>query len=239
MFVFEAFIGAVLLAALSLTARLLKKERRKRARLEDDAGAREDALRRELEGERERRNRLVERLARLYEHSTGPGGEVRLPEFAEALLQTAASLLQIGLGIVFTAEPGAGEGIVLAAQGLRPEELARLRIHPGEGALGKAWQARRAVQALESGAAAPAEDPWLAPPYLLFPLWTDERPIGLLLLAQPASGGFTSDDARLAQLLAACAAGALGRQALEEDLRRTCDQSAEALARSVEAKDST
>lgn len=152
---------------------------------------------------------------------------------SEAIADVARILLSADQVVVFAADPDTLELRPLAARGVPPDLLTTLRVHPGEGTLGKLALGHR----IQNGDCATLEHGFLKGPFLTHPLRHRNRLSGLLVIAQPRTGGFNSDSFRLAELVVGELNLIHETQRMSEDLQRFHDDVVRCLARTVDAKD--
>ncbi len=195
-------------------------------------------LQNELEKEQGKATRLAGYIARLQGFGVTPTGDAPRRPFAEALMDTLYVLLKIEQAALFETDQETLDLVPVAARGYAPQVLSRLRIHPGEGVLGRAaLDAKPVIETRANAAAGRGAEDFLVPPYMIVPLLSQAGSVGLLLVAKPMSGSFTAEDRGLVSLLAAQAAIMLEDYALYEDLDRTRQEMVASLGRAIEAKD--
>jgi hypothetical protein len=232
--VFEAIAAAFFVAALvwvrrrnqaiDIDARRLKKE------LAD--------TQRELEKAEHRTQKVLGLLGALQEHKTAPTGKTSWPDLAAFIVQTLGPLAGADIVVLLKWDPEISEYRGAAARGLSPQKLAELRVHSGEGVLGRAATTGSPLSV--TGSAAPAPLPpenFLTVPYLVLPLWVHSRVDGLLVLCRPAQGGLGPEAVRLATLMAKQTELTMENLDLYENRRRTHTDLVDAMARAAGIKD--
>src|SRR5258706_5189630 len=176
-------------------------------------------LQNELEKEQGKATRLAGYIARLQGFGVTPTGDAPRRPFAEALMDTLYVLLKIEQAALFETDQETLDLVPVAARGYAPQVLSRLRIHPGEGVLGRAaLDAKPVIETRANAAAGRGAEDFLVPPYMIVPLLSQAGSAGLLLVAKPMSGSFSLEDRSLVSLLAAQAAIMLEDYAFYEDL---------------------
>jgi HD-GYP domain-containing protein (c-di-GMP phosphodiesterase class II) len=157
-----------------------------------------------LEKAEHRNQQLISLLNALHEHRVSSTGRVSWLELADFTVQTASPLVGAETVVVlrWNAETSDYRGI--ASRGLSPQQMADLRVRTGEGILGRAAQTGKVLSVLEptlvTGAA--PEESFLTAPYFAFPLWVHSQVNGLLVFSKPAQGRFSTDQVRVASLMA-------------------------------------
>ncbi len=198
----------------------------------------------ELEKEQGKASRLAGYIARLQGFGVSPTGDAPRRPFAEALMDTLYVLLKIEQAALLETDEATLDLVPVAARGFAPQVLSRLRVHPGEGVLGRAAQDAKTIMSTtvlrptSNVGRETSDDGFLTPPYMIVPLISQAGCAGLLLVAKPMSGSFTPEDRGLVSLLAAQAAIMLEDYAFYEDLDRAREEMVASLARAIEAKDS-
>jgi response regulator RpfG family c-di-GMP phosphodiesterase len=192
----------------------------------------------ELEKEQGKATRLAGYIARLQGFGVTPTGDAPRRPFAEALMDTLYVLLKIEQAALFETDAATLDLVPVAVRGFAPQVLTRLRVHPGEGVLGRAAQdAKPVIETRANAAAGRGAEDFLIPPYMIVPLLSQAGCVGLLLVAKPMSGSFTVEDRGLVSLLAAQAAIMLEDYTLFEDLDHMRQEMVASLGRAIEAKD--
>jgi HD-GYP domain-containing protein (c-di-GMP phosphodiesterase class II) len=210
-----------------------------RRRLSKEASRLRDTLNHlqsELQKEQGKASRLLGFFSRLQNFGISATGRIPAHEFSEALIDSAASLLRADQIILLKIDKSTLEFSPTAGRGLAPDVLSRLRVRSGEGVLGKAITGLKTV-VQNSPIEAAAED-FLKAPYILAPLISQSRAFGLLLIARPQEGPFSSEARDLASALAAQAALTFEDHGYYEDRQILGDQIIHSLTRTIEAKDS-
>jgi HD-GYP domain-containing protein (c-di-GMP phosphodiesterase class II) len=210
-----------------------------RARLQKETSSLRKDLNRlqgDLEKEQGKADRLAGFLGRLQQFGISATGEAPGRAFAEALIDSVSALLKTELVVLLKADRETQELLPVAARGISPEVLSRLRIRPGEGLLGKAAQGLKIV--LQNNASNASGTDFLTAPYLLTPILSQARGVGLLVMAKPEGGSFGPEARELAQLFAGQAALTLEDHAFFEDREKLSEQLILSLLGALEAKDS-
>jgi hypothetical protein len=172
-------------------------------------GAERSALERDVEHQAQERSCLVEVLTAFL----SPVGSRKA--LAQSLVDAASRLCHAEIVVALFKDPLSLEFVVEAGRGMPPEDLARLRVLPGE----------------------KIDEGLLPPPSLVVPLKYRADLNGLLVLAKPRGGAFSSEAKSMAELLALQAATAADRLDLSNTVEHFYDEMAETLARAVAAKD--
>ena len=195
-------------------------------------------LQQELEKEQGKATRLAGFMGRLAAFGISPTGQIPRRAFAEALIDSVHTLLAAEQVLFLAHDHDTLDLLPVAARGFSPQLLSRLRVRAGEGALGRAAQGTQAVivNSSASSAGAKGEDV-LVPPYMILPLVSQTRAIGLLAATKPSGETFSAEERGLASLLATQAALILEDHLFYEDRERSKEQAVQALARAIEAKD--
>src|SRR6266700_2520482 len=97
-------------------------------------------LQSELEKEQGKASRLTGYIARLQSFGVTPAGDAPRRPFAEALMDTLHVFLKIEQAALLETDDATLDLVPVAARGFSPQALTRLRVHPGEGVLGRAAQ---------------------------------------------------------------------------------------------------
>jgi response regulator RpfG family c-di-GMP phosphodiesterase len=195
-------------------------------------------LQNELEKEQGKASRLAGYMARLQAFGVSPTGDAPRRPFAEALMDTLYVLLKIEQAALFETDDATLDLVPVAARGFSPQVQTRLRVHPGEGGLGRAAQdAKPVIETRANASGGRGAEDFLVPPYMIVPLMSQARCVGLLLAAKPMSGSFSPEDRGLISLLAAQAALILEDHSLYEDLGGARLEIIASLTRALEAKD--
>jgi HD-GYP domain-containing protein (c-di-GMP phosphodiesterase class II) len=197
----------------------------------------QESLRRELEQTQGAFRQFTGFLSRLQGFGVAPTGRIPRREFAQALADALGVLLEADQVILFHAESPNSDLVPLAGRGLAPEELAALRVRPGEGVLGHAAQNLKPVVSATPPPSGLIEEGFLKSAYMLWPLAAQACPVGLLLIAKPRNGGFDARAQHLASLLAAQTTLILQNHNFFGQLHAAHEQAVEALVRAIEAKD--
>jgi len=192
-------------------------------------------LQNELEKEQGKASRLAGFFARLLAFGVSPTGQIPRRAFAETLMDTVHALLNVEQALLLEMDPETLELVPASARGVSPQSLTRLRVRPGEGPLGKAAQGTKTV--LHNGPLLEGASDFMSSTSLIVPLLSQAYCVGLLVAAKPQAGAFSPEDRSNLSLLAAQAALIIEDHSLYEDLSRTKEQTVEALARALEAKD--
>src|SRR5579871_135998 len=180
------------------------------------------AIQGELEKEQGKTARLAGFMGRLQTFGISPTGRIPRREFAEAFIDSVHALMSADQVFLLRTDPQTLDLLPAAGCGFSPDALARMRVRPGEGALGRAAQNMKTVIENEE---------------LIVPLISQGRCVGLLSVGKPQEGTFTHAAREAAALLAAQAALLLEDHDLYEELEQLRDQAVAALARAIEAKD--
>jgi hypothetical protein len=140
-----------------------------------------------LETAQQRTQRLVSLLTELHEYKVSPTGRVSWSDLADFTVQTARHLVRMETVALLHWDPQLSEYRGIAARGLSPQQLADLRIRPGEGVLGRAAQGGSVIVAHGDGATAAAlpQEKFLSVPYLILPLWVHSQVNGLMVFCRP------------------------------------------------------
>jgi HD-GYP domain-containing protein (c-di-GMP phosphodiesterase class II) len=191
----------------------------------------------ELEKEQGKAARLAGFIGRLQTFEVSPSGRIPRREFAEALIDSVHALLKVDQVILFRTDPGTLDLLPVASRGFTPEIHTRLRVRAGEGALGRAAQNLK-TSLQNSSSTGSTEEDFFTTPFMIVPLVSQARCVGLLLIAKPEEASFSAEARELAALFAAQGALVFEDHSLYEDLGRLRGEAVSALARAIEAKDS-
>src|ERR1035437_7114951 len=119
-----------------------------RARLQKESSFLRDELNRlqsDWEKEQGEASRLAGFLGRLQHFGISATGDVPGRAFAEALIDSVSTLMKSGQVLLLKTDHDTQELLPVAARGIPPEVLSRLRVRPGEGLLGRAAQGLKIV----------------------------------------------------------------------------------------------
>ena len=202
-----------------------------------DLKRRLNELENELEKEQGKAARLAGFLSRLQTFGISAAGKVPQREFAEALSDSVHALLLADQVLLMRADPDTLDFLPAASRGFSPETLSRLRVRVGEGVLGRAAQNLKPVVQNSPAASSVQGEEFLIAPYLIFPLLSQARCVGLFFIAKPREGSFTVEGRELAALFAAQAALTFENHGFYEDLERLREESMRVLAGAIKAKD--
>src|ERR1051326_1590342 len=124
-----------------------------------------------LEKEQGKASRLAGFVGRLQAFGISPLGQAPRREFAEALISTVHALLKVEQVILLATERETLDLVPVAARGVSPQALARIRVRLGEGVLGRAALGGKAVvQNSPLASDGSVEKDFIAAPYLIIPL---------------------------------------------------------------------
>lgn len=179
--------------------------------------------------------RLAGWIGRLQRFGISATGEAPGRELADTLIDSVTVVLKAAQVVLFKLDDATLDFLPVAARGVSPETLSRLRVRSGEGILGKAaLELKTVVQ--NTPDAGPGEA-FFSAPYLIAPLVTQRRCEGLLLVAKPEEGSFRPEERDQASLLASQAALTLEDHHFYEDRERLGGQIVESLSQAIAAKD--
>ncbi|HVO33123.1 MAG TPA: HD domain-containing phosphohydrolase [Elusimicrobiota bacterium] len=184
------------------------------------------------EDEIPRERRWTDGLSQLAGLGVSLTGRVPRSEFRQTLLTVAASLLEARQGLFVEMNEATFEWTATAALEVAPGDSSSLRVHLGEGPLGRAAQGH---SILTLSAALP-EMPYLKPPLALVPLSVQQRPLALVMLADPAAGEFPAKTIVRADILRQTAALVLTNHVLFERAQRSRSTLTATLSHALEAK---
>jgi len=191
----------------------------------------------------ERLDELLTMLLALHDYGVSRTGNVSHEEFCTLVIEKACHLLNSKRGTVMLYDEAADALSVAAAKSPLPGRKPTLKLKPGEGVAGRAFESGRPIHVRE-----PGQDPRYVPgggswgdgePFLSVPMMLKGTPVGVLNIHD--TGSITvPDDTKLKflTLLAGEAALTLHHQKMYDDLQVFYLEMVQMVARAVDAKDS-
>lgn len=227
-----AGLCAVLLGALVWSLRRLY------ALQEEADGASVEAAGRPLP--QDRLEELLSMLLAIQDYGASRTGHVSHEEFCALVCEKACRLLRSTRGNVMLYDEEAGTLSVVAALPAAPGGAPRLRLRPGEGVAGRAFESGRPVYVPSPR----RDDRVVRPeaggeePFVSVPMMLKSKPVGVLNV-HDTGGALAPDDTKLKflSLLGGEAALTLHHQKMYDDLQVFYFQMVQMLARAVDAKD--
>lgn len=187
----------------------------------------------------ERLDELLTMLLALHDYGISRTGNVSHEEFCQLVIEKACRLLNSTRGTVMLYDEDKDELRVVAAQASTSENKPWLKLKPGEGVAGRAFESAQPVYVPEPRrdsrhlSATPGDEPFLSVPMLL-----KSKPIGVLNV-HDTGGTLTPDDTKLKflMLLGGEAALTLHHQKMYDDLQIFYFEMIQMLARAIDTKD--
>ncbi|MFH2205097.1 MAG: HD domain-containing phosphohydrolase [Elusimicrobiota bacterium] len=190
----------------------------------------------------ERLDELLTMLLALHDYGVSRTGNVSHEEFCSLVIEKACRLLNSTRGTVMLFDEEEKVLSVVASRNAAITTTPKLKLKPGEGVAGRAFEAAKPIFVLE-----PTRDPrYVASdpkrdsdePFLSIPMMLKSKPIGVLNV-HDTGGALTPDDTKLKflMLLGGEAALALHHQKMYDDLQIFYFDMVQMLARAAGAKD--
>lgn len=189
-----------------------------------------------------RLDELLTMLLALHDYGVSRTGNVSNEEFCSLVIEKACRLLNSTRGTVMLYDEESGSLSVVAARSAVRTKSPKLKLKPGEGVAGRAFEAGKPIFVPE-----PLRDPrYVAPgpnenadePFLSIPMMLKSKPVGVLNI-HDTGGTVSPDDTKLKflMLLGGEAALALHHQKMYDDLQIFYFEMVQMLARAADTKD--
>jgi putative nucleotidyltransferase with HDIG domain len=179
---------------------------------------------------------VYQELSLIYSLSNKLGGDLDISSICQQVVEEISSALDVKTILLLLHDVNNGMLSVKACTGLEWEKVSSFSVNPAAEPFAKLFSGKKASvitdQSITSSLPASLQAT------LCVPLRTDNRPIGLLIAQDKASGEeFLSPEIKLLDALSGEIAGAIKKAQLYEKINRLFISTVEALASAIDAKD--
>ncbi len=190
----------------------------------------------DLQFSQHRSQQLISLISALHERKVSPLGDVSWKELSDFAVQTIGPLIGAESVVLLRWDAQAGIYRGTSARGVSPQGLSDLKVHVGEGIIGRAVQLGKPV--IENGPASVTglpQEAFLKPPYIILPLWIHSQVHGLLIFTQMKT--VDTETGRLAGLAAKQVELTMENLDLHEQRERVYSELVTTLSRASGAKE--